>query len=149
MKNNLIFNLLAVTVAFICCSAAYGQEYVKAFTEPYRSIEIAASETGILSELLVKEGDRVEAGGLLAKLNDDVLVASLAVGIESTESEGAIKSAMAELKMQQDRFDKLSGLFARRHASQTELDRAQSQLEISPLRKLNRFKTTCGLKSLK
>ena len=131
MKNILIFNLLAVSAILTCCTNAIGQEYIKAFTEPYRSIDIAASETGILSKLYVKEGDQIEAGVLLAKLNDDVLAASLAVGKETTESEGATKSAMAELKMQQDRFNKLNGLFQRRHASQTELDRAQSQLEIA------------------
>ncbi|MDB2685696.1 efflux RND transporter periplasmic adaptor subunit [Mariniblastus sp.] len=131
MTNNLISNLLAVTALTVCCSTAVGQEYVKAFTEPYRSIEIAASETGILSKLLVEEGDQIEAGGLLAKLNDEVLAASLAVGKQTTESEGATKSAMAELKMQKNRFDKLNGLFQRRHASQTELDRARSQLDIA------------------
>jgi len=131
MRNKLIFSLLAVTVSTIYCTPAVGQEYVKAFTEPYRSIDIAASETGILSKLLVKEGDQIKAGGLLAKLNDEVLAASLAVGKETTESAGAFKSAMAEFKMQQERFGKLNGLFQRRHASQTELDRAQSQLEIA------------------
>ena len=131
MKNYLIHNLLAFTAIVACCTGAVGQEYVKAFTEPYRSIDIAASETGILSKLLVQEGDHIEAGGLLAKLNDDVLAASLAVGKQTTESEGAIKSAKAELRMQQDRFNKLNGLFERRHASQTELDRAKSQLEIA------------------
>ena len=131
MKNKIVSNLLAVTAVTICCANAAGQDYVKAFTEPYRSIEIAASETGILSQLLVQEGDQIEAGGLLANLNDEVLAASLAVAKETTESEGAIKSAMAELKMTQDRFNKLNGLFQRRHASQTELDRAQSQLDIA------------------
>lgn len=131
MRNKLIISLLAFTASTIFCTAAVGQEYVKAFTEPYRSIDIAASETGILSKLLVKEGDQIQAGGLLAKLNDEVLAASLAVGKETTKSAGAIKSASAELKMQQERFRKLNGLFERRHASQTELDRAQSQLEIA------------------
>ena len=130
MRNKLLPSSLAVALT-ICCGTAVSQEYVKAFTEPYRSIEIAASETGILSKLLVEEGDHIEAGGLLGNLNDEVLAASLAVAKETTESEGAIKSAKAELKMQQDRFNKLSGLFDRRHASQTELDRAQSQLEIA------------------
>ena len=131
MRNKLITNLLAVYAATFCCVTAVGQEYVKAFTEPYRSIEIAASETGILSQLFVKEGDQIQVSQLLAKLNDEVLVASLAVGKETTESAGATKSAMAELKMQQDRFNKLNGLFERQHASQIELDRAKSQLEIA------------------
>ena len=107
------------------------QDDIKAFTEPYRSIEIAASETGTLAHLAVKEGDEIQAGSILANLNEEVLAASLAVAKKSTESEGAIKSATAELNMQLARLDKLQGLFQRRHASQTELDRAQSQYDIA------------------
>ena len=131
MKHFAKSMLFAITLVTTCCCSAFGQEDIKAFTEPYRSIEIAASETGTISKLAVKEGDKIKAGSLLASLNEEVLAASLAVAKESTESAGALKSAMAELQMQQDRSSKLIGLFQRRHASQTELDRAQSQLEIA------------------
>lgn len=122
--------IAVIVVITACCTNVFGQD-VKAFTEPYRSIEIAAPETGILSQVIVKEGDQIKAGGLLANLNEEVLAASLAVAKETTESGGAIKSARAELQMQQERFGKLQGLFDRRHASQIELDRARSQLEIA------------------
>ena len=122
--------IAVIVVITACCTNVFGQD-VKAFTEPYRSIEIAAPETGILSQVIVKEGDQIKAGGLLANLNEEVLAASLAVAKETTESGGAIKSARAELQMQQERFGKLQGLFDRRHASQIELDRARTQLEIA------------------
>ena len=122
--------IAVIVVITSCCTNVFGQD-VKAFTEPYRSIEIAAPETGILSQVIVKEGDQIKAGGLLANLNEEVLAASLAVAKETTESGGAIKSARAELQMQQARFGKLQGLFDRRHASQIELDRARTQLEIA------------------
>ena len=122
--------IAVIVVITACCTNVFGQD-VKAFTEPYRSIEIAAPETGILSQVIVKEGDQIKAGGLLANLNEEVLAASLAVAKETTESGGAIKSARAELQMQQERFGNLQGLFDRRHASQIELDRARSQLEIA------------------
>ena len=122
--------IAVIVVITACCTNVFGQD-VKAFTEPYRSIEIAAPETGILSQVIVKEGDQIKAGGLLDNLNEEVLAASLAVAKETTESGGAIKSARAELQMQQERFGKLQGLFDRRHASQIELDRARTQLEIA------------------
>ena len=127
-KRILIAAALHILAVVTPCAA---QNDIKAFTEPYRSIEIAASETGTLAHLAVEEGDEIQAGSILANLNEEVLAASLAVAKKSTESEGAIKSATAELNMQQERLDKLQGLFQRRHASQTELDRAQSQYDIA------------------
>ena len=127
-KRIIIAAALHILAVVTPCAA---QNDIKAFTEPYRSIEIAASETGTLAHLAVEEGDEIQAGSILANLNEEVLAASLAVAKKSTESEGAINSATAELNMQQERLDKLQGLFQRRHASQTELNRAQSQYDIA------------------
>jgi RND family efflux transporter MFP subunit len=123
--------ILIAVLYFLATAPCAAQTDIKAFTEPYRSIEIAASETGTIANLSVNEGDEIKAGSILANLNEEVLAASLAVAQKATESEGAIKSATAELKMQQERLEKLKGLFERRHASQTELDRAQSQFDIA------------------
>ena len=104
---------------------------VKGFTEPYRSIEIAAPEMGTLSKISVEEGQAVNSGSILANLNEDVLAASLAMATESKESKGKLNSAMAELQMQTEKLKKINGLFERRHASQAELDRAKSQWEVA------------------
>ena len=123
--------ILVAILHCLCVTPCVAQNDIKAFTEPYRSIEVAASETGTIARLAVKEGDEIKAGSILANLNEQVLAASLAVALKVTESEGAINSATAELNMQRERLEKLQGLFERRHASQTELDRAQSQFDIA------------------
>ena len=104
---------------------------VSSFTEPYRSIEVSAAEMGTLSQLDVREGDSVEKGEVLARLNDEVLQASLTMASKGMEARGKLNSAMAELNMQQGRFQKLLGLYQRNHASQIEIDRAKSQVAIA------------------
>lgn len=104
---------------------------ISGFTEPYRSIEVAASEMGTISKVEVVEGQKIEAGQILARLNDDVYAASVGMVKEKMDSKGRLKSAQAELNMQQERYFKLLGLFQRQNASQVELDRAQSQLEVA------------------
>jgi len=134
MKLHLNLNVYAIVFAVTITTnlgALCAQGDVKAFTEPYRSVSIAAPEMGTLAHLAVEEGQRIFEGDLLANLNEDVLKASLAVAQETIEAEGAIKSAKAELRMQQQRFTKILGLQERRHASQTEVDRAKAQLEIA------------------
>lgn len=111
------------------CNAQSGQ--IKGFTEPYRAIEIAASEMGTLSQVMVAEGDHIQSGTIVANLNEQVLAASWAMAKESSRAQGTLNSAKAELDMQTKKHDKLLGLFKRRHASQTEVDRAQTQLEVA------------------
>lgn len=115
----------------LCLAIPLQAQELDGFAEPYRQIEIAAAEMGTLAKVSVQEGDRVKAGQLLASLNDEVLVASLKMAQEAMAAEGKLKSATAELKLQQTRYEKMLGLRERRHASQAEVDRAATQLEIA------------------
>jgi RND family efflux transporter MFP subunit len=93
---------------------------ISGFTEPYRSIDVAAAETGTISKVEV-----------LARRNDDVHAASVGMAKEKLDSKGRLHSAKAELNMQQERYFKLLGLFQRQNASQVEVDRAKTQLDIA------------------
>ena len=115
-------------------STGLSRHVVTGFTEPYRTIDVAAAEMGILSEVAVREGDTVDSGTILARLNEDVLKASLAMVEESKNAKGKLNSALAELKLQEEHLGKLVGLQERQHASQMEIDRAKSQWEIAKAR---------------
>ena len=109
--------------------AQYGE--VKSFTEPSRSIDLSASEMGTIAQILVKEGDSVEPGDVLASLNNDVLNASKKIAKQGINARGKLEAAIAEYKVQQIRFSKIEKLFNRQHASQAELDRVQGQMKIA------------------
>ena len=104
---------------------------IKGFTEPYHSVDLATSESGTVSEISVEEGEYVRADSILARINESVLLAALEVVNESANSKGKLNSALAEWRMQQQRLERIEGLFSRQHASQNELDRVRSQLEIA------------------
>lgn len=123
--------LLTIAIVLSTSAGVQAQNDIKAFTEPYRSVEIAAAEMGTLADVAVEEGQKISEGDLLANLNEEVLAASLAVAKNMSSAEGELKSARAELRMQKERYDKIVGLQQRRHASQTEVDRAKAQLEIA------------------
>jgi RND family efflux transporter MFP subunit len=129
--KNAILRILAVAVVFAPAMGLAQSNRIKGFTEPYHSIDVAAAETGTLAQISVSEGDQIASGDVLANLNEDVLTASLAMANEGSEAKGKLNSALAELKMQTEKFEKLQGLFNRQHASQTELDRAKTQLEVA------------------
>ena len=123
---------------FICMSATVFSQStdmdfatISGFTEPYRSIEVAAGEMGTLAHVDVVEGQTVKSGDILAKLNEDVYEASLGMAKEKLEAKGRRNSAEAELNMQQDRYWKLVGLQQRGNASQIEVNRAKAQFDIA------------------
>lgn len=103
---------------------------LEAFTEPYRDIDVAAAEMGILTKLHVREGDRVKVGQLLAKLDDRVLLASIEMLKAELESQGKFESAQAELELQNDLLKKLEGLREQKHASVQEVLRARTQQKV-------------------
>jgi RND family efflux transporter MFP subunit len=100
-------------------------------TEPFRTIELAAPETGLILEINAKEGDRVTSGQILARLDDLVLQASLAVAKAQKEATGQLKTAEAELKLRRSRYSKLADLLEQGHATSEEVSLAESEKEVA------------------
>lgn len=157
IANQITLRRLALGVALLCCfpaSLATGKNgepsgptqveashdstsaegAIDGFTEPYADISMAASEMGTLTELFVKEGDTVTSGQLLAKLDDAVLKASLAIAKAGMEAEGEVMTAQTQLDLKQVELKKLTELFRRNHASQQELDRVGGEVKIADAR---------------
>lgn len=107
---------------------------IKSFTEPYRNIEVAASEMGTVARIDVQQGTRVSKGQLLGQLNNDVLEATKAMIEAALEARGNLDTALSELKIQEETLQKVEGLFRRKHASQIELDRARGQVAVARAR---------------
>lgn len=128
---------LASALALICFAIAVlvagsaGGAGIEGFTEPYREIDAASAETGILVKIDVDDGDRVHKGQLLAQLDQDVFRAALRVAEKYKESKGQLESAKAELRLTTERFDNLQKLLSDHHASQEEVDRAATEQAIA------------------
>lgn len=120
-----------IGLLIMCLASPLAASEIEGFTEPYRNIDVAAPEAGIIEQILVKEGERVSAGQLLAELNHDVLKASLAIADLARNARGKLESAKAELRLKQERLEKLKILLDRNHASQEEVDRTQVEMEVA------------------
>jgi len=111
--------LLILTVFLFLNARA--EEAATAYLEPGRVIKVSAPETGLVLEVLVDEGDKVSSGEELVRLDTRVV-----------EQEAAIASAQA--KVLERRLEKLQKLFKKKFASEDEVARAESELEITRLR---------------
>ena len=136
-----IKNVVQLLAAFLLigiqtAAAAETSGLPDSFSEPYRSIDVAASEAGIVEDILVKLGDMVEENQLLATLDHEVIAASLEVAKARAESDSAIDGANAGLKLEARRLEKLTSLHAEGHASVEEIERTKANFEIAQSRVL-------------
>ncbi|MFK7819549.1 MAG: efflux RND transporter periplasmic adaptor subunit [Planctomycetaceae bacterium] len=116
-------------------------------TEPFRTIELAAPETGLILEINVEEGNRVREGQILARLDDLVLQASLAVAKAQKDATGQLKTAQAELRLRASRYKKLANLLDKGHATPEEVTLAESEKEVAEA-KLTQAKEALRVKEL-
>jgi RND family efflux transporter MFP subunit len=123
--------LAAMGIPMLFGTAASWADSFDGFTEPYRKIDVAASETGTVARLLVKEGDRVTAGQPLATLDAEVLEVSREIAQTTVEAQAKLESALAERDLRRLRLDRLEPLRVKGHASQEEVDRARADLTVT------------------
>lgn len=130
LTNRIVF------LATLCVFAAPGASLAMAgsfegFTEPYRTIEVAAAEMGTVAKLMVHEGDRVSRGQPLALLDNDVLEVSREIANANANAQGKIDSARADRDLRKTRLERLLPLRSQGHASQVEIDRAKAELAVA------------------
>ena len=120
--------LLLFATAIACfCPVGTAAEIETTYTEPYLEVEVPASEMGVLKELLVREGDAVKKGQILARMDNTVLTSSLEVARAAMEAEGSLRSAEAALQARKKQFDSYKTLRNRGNATQREMDRAENE----------------------
>lgn len=101
------------------------------FTEPFRTLKVASDETGTVQEVFVQEGQRVEKGQELIKLNSEVHQAFLAIASQNMQAEGRLLSTQADLQLKLSRLEKLEQIRSEGFARQEEVDRAQAEAAIA------------------
>ena len=112
-------------------SLAQAAEPIDGFLAPHRSVDVATAETGILRRIVHREGTAVEAGQVLAQLDDEVHAAVMAEAERSMRSAGRREAAYAEQQLRRERLEALEDLLPRGSARPEEVNRARADLEIA------------------
>ncbi len=107
--------------------------------QPEVEVKISPDVSGEVVELLVKEGDKVKKGDLLAKINPDIYVSSLDRMIATLNaqkaSESNAKARVSQVRAQyinaKSSFDRNDALFKENAISQSEYDAAKSAYEVA------------------
>ena len=122
--RNLFFGLLLA----IAPSASFADPIeVLTSLEPYRSIEINPIETGVISKIIVKEGQMVKANDPLIELDNETILARLATAQLHANNEGNVIAAQAEYDLQEAKLARLKRLSG---PSRAEVAREEATLKI-------------------
>lgn len=109
--------------------AAEKEIKVLGYLEPYRSIDMNASEAGVIGKILVSEGETVVEAQELLSLDNSVLEAQLAIAKVQAASEAAIIVANADLSVSKERYSKLDKLKRSGTAHSGEVSRAEADMK--------------------
>ena len=93
------------------------------FVQPVKQSTISAQASGRIATLLVKAGDKVRSGQLLATIDDR----EAQTGVQSSQAQMA--QAQAQLRNAQAQFERTRDLQSKGFVSAAALDTAQSQLK--------------------
>jgi RND family efflux transporter MFP subunit len=104
------------------------------FTQPKHEIMVASDEMGRIESVDVTVGDRVEAGQVIATLEDSMQVASLKTAKIQADMVGEMNAAKVELELNQVRAEKLRELASKKMARPDELRRGEADLRIAKAR---------------
>ena len=125
----LIFALIALAVR---PTFAQSEDFaIEGFIEPFRKIKLSSDETGAISELLVEEGQMVEANQVVAKLDCRVQEIQLEIASKVASSTNQQRAAGNTLKKRRAITQRLHRLKEQGHASESELIRADMELSIA------------------
>lgn len=106
------------------------------FVEPLEDIQVAALEIGNLQHVLVQVGDRVEAGDVIAVLDQSLQESAVAIARIHTSMRGQANAAKAERDLHLVRAEQLRRLRAEGLARPDEISRAEADLRIAEARLL-------------
>ena len=115
--------------------AAHGQ--VEGFIEPYRSVDLSSSETGIVQELAVEPRDIVQEGDVIARLDDRVQQVQVELAEHLLQSKSALLVAEKTYQKRVSIQNRVQELIRTNSASESELIRAEMEPTIAKSRLLS------------
>ncbi len=126
---NRIAKLALLLVLGTCPAVASAQ--INGFTEPFRKVELASDEAGSIAKLRVEEGSLVEAGQILAELDDRVQRLQVESARHLVNSTSAMEAASRTLEKRSLIARRIRDLINTGHATESESIRAELEESIA------------------
>jgi RND family efflux transporter MFP subunit len=118
---------LAVTLA-LAAAGACAQATHDCLIEPAQTVEVGSPGTGLLEKVLVRRGDRVTQGQVLAVLESRAESAATELARLKAEAKGPQEAARHKMEFAERKFQRRSEMAAQKLGSLQERDDAEAEL---------------------
>lgn len=130
-SRHIAFVVVAIAAWLFIANDCYSQSGIPGFTEANEKVEVAAMETGLLSEILFKEGDFVEANALVGQLDNEIQLAQLEIAEHLCNAKGEFNRVMTELRTKESILQHFTRLSKEGFAQQKEILRATMDVDVA------------------
>ena len=135
LTKRVFYLMVTLTLSALCQSVLAQPPLIyEGFTEARRDVMVSGVELGRITSIYVKVGDRVHAGDVIARLDDQLQASSVKIARLHATMRGERDAAAAERDLQLSRTETLRKLTAQDMARPDELSRAETDLRIASAR---------------
>ncbi|HET7329336.1 efflux RND transporter periplasmic adaptor subunit [Dyella sp.] len=123
---------LALPASFFTCAPAISQAANDAYEcliEPAQMVELGAPVSGLIDKVLVKRGDRVSRGQVLASLDSHAEQAAADLAHYKSQLVGPTQLAQSKIEFSQRKFERRRDMAAEKLMSRQDSDDAESELK--------------------
>ena len=99
--------------------------------EPRQQVDVRSSAEGVIESVLVKRGDTVKKGQLLAKLASGPELAALNLSRSRATMEGELKAAQARVEITRKKWERADELHAKGFLSANAKDEAEAEYRLA------------------
>jgi RND family efflux transporter MFP subunit len=134
MRSQPLIALIAAVALAAVPSAAIAEGSDQAFAcvmDPSLRVNLGSQVQGLLDEMLVRRGDHVHAGQVVARLTSAVEAAQVALDRQRANSTAEVEAREAQASLAQRQLERAQELFQRQVVSAQHLDELRAQAAIS------------------
>lgn len=131
MKSFLFCSALSASLSFFHIGAFAQSFPINCSIKPSEVIEISSVISGVVSEVMVKRGQKVTAGEPILKLDTDLAKSALEVAKRRSELTAGLASAQAERDTRGKQIKRLRSAYAKRAVSLSELEEVELSFQLA------------------
>jgi RND family efflux transporter MFP subunit len=122
---------MALAAAILLAVPAARANPYECLIEPNQSVEIRSSVEGVIEKVLVKRGDRVRAGQVLAQLESNAEISAVELARYRAEVEGRIATAKNRSDYAAKKLNRSNDLYAKSFVAAQARDEAEAEKRIT------------------
>ena len=122
---------LGAGAAFAAGAAPATPKPLGCLIEPDRSADLGSQVIGVVGQVRVERGDRVDANEVLVTLRSEVESANARVAASRAQVDADVLAARANLDLAQQKFNRAEALVAQNFVSAQAVEQARGELEVA------------------